>query len=58
VILAEGNAGERLAESPEPFWRHVGKAILAYRDEVAAYWEAEVAVSSSASKQVVGVGVA
>jgi hypothetical protein len=41
VIQADGSVGERLAESPESFWRHVGEAILAYRQKVAAYWEAE-----------------
>jgi hypothetical protein len=33
VILADGALADWLAEAPEPFWRHVRDAVLAYRAE-------------------------
>jgi hypothetical protein len=33
VILASSALAERLADAPEPSWRHVREAILAYQDE-------------------------
>jgi hypothetical protein len=36
VILADESVAELLADAPEPFWRHVREAILAYREETAA----------------------
>jgi hypothetical protein len=38
VIQARESVAEMLADAPESFWQHVREAILAYRDEVAAYW--------------------
>jgi len=35
VILTGGALADWLAEAPEPFWRHVRDAVLAYR----ASWE-------------------
>jgi hypothetical protein len=31
------------ARASEPFWQHVREAILAYREEEAAYWASEEA---------------
>jgi hypothetical protein len=61
VIQAHESVAEQLADSPEPFWRHVREALLAHRQAEEAYWESvedAEAMTETASRQIAGVGMA